>query len=183
MKISNPRWIAVHTRFRYRCPWVFHNSRPVKNWSPWECNTWWRTHKRLCSSMIISRYQGGNARRQIKVEVGLGYCSAEDKCLNWHEKWYLKENIVRTTIAKGRIPDIRTYTKGIINLRETLTIRSTSCPWAWTQGSRSTPTSSMYNLSFTSHVRRSCSVEILSGKIPEEYDSWKLSSSHILRKA
>ena len=58
-------------------------------------------------------------------------------------------------------------------------IRSASCPWAWTQSSRSTPTSSMYNLPFTSHFRRSCSVEILSRKIPEEYDSWKLSSAHI----
>ena len=36
-----------------------------------------------------------------------------------HEKWYLKENMVGTTIAKDQIPDIRwTYTKGIINLRE-----------------------------------------------------------------
>ena len=61
---------------------------------------------------------GGNTRRQIKVEVGLGYCSAKDKCLNLHEKWYLKDNMVETTIEKGRIPDIRTYTKGIINLRE-----------------------------------------------------------------
>ena len=70
--------------------------------------------------------------------------------------------MIGTTIAKGQIPDIRwTYTKGIINLRESLMIRSTSCPWAWTQGSRSTPTSSMHNLSFTSHFRRSCNVEIL----------------------
>ena len=62
---------------------------------------------------------GGNTRRQIQVEVGLGYCSIEGKCLNMHEKWYLKEIIVGTTIAKGQIPDIRwTYTKGIINLRE-----------------------------------------------------------------
>ena len=62
---------------------------------------------------------GGNTRRQIKIEVGLGYCSAEDKCLNWHENWYLKENMVGTTIEKGQIPDIRwTYTKVIINLRE-----------------------------------------------------------------
>ena len=45
---------------------------------------------------------GGNARRQIKVEVGLGYCSAEDKCLNLHEKWYLKENMVGTTIEEKR---------------------------------------------------------------------------------
>ena len=37
---------------------------------------------------------GGNTRRQIKLEVELGYCSAEDKCLNLHEKWYLKENMV-----------------------------------------------------------------------------------------
>ena len=110
--------------------------------------------------MIISRYQGGNTRRQIKVEVGLGYYPVEDKCLNLHEKWYLKENMVGTTIAKGQIPDIRwTYTKGIINLREALMIRSTSCPWAWTQSSRSTPTSSMHNLSFTSRVWWSCSVE------------------------
>ena len=73
----------------------------------------------------------GNTRRQIKVEVGLGYYSVEDKCLNLHEKWYLKEIMVGTTIAKGQIPDIRcTYTKGIINLRETLMIRSASCPWA-----------------------------------------------------
>ena len=127
---------------------------------------------------------GGNTRWQIKVEVGLGYCFAEDKCLKLHEKWYLKENMVRTTIAKGQIPDIRwTYTKGIINFREALMVRSTSCPWAWTQGSRSTPTSPMHTLSFTSRFRCSYNVEILSGKIPEEYDTWKLSSSHILRKA
>ena len=37
---------------------------------------------------------GGNTRGQIKVEVGLGYYSTEDKCLNLHEKWYLKENMV-----------------------------------------------------------------------------------------
>ena len=103
---------------------------------------------------------GGNTRRQTKVEVGLGYCSTEDKCLNLYEKWYLKENMVRTTIAKGQIPDIRwTYTKGITNLRQSLMIRSTSCPWAWTQGSRSTRTSSMYNLPFTSHFDKGNSVE------------------------
>ena len=74
---------------------------------------------------------GGNTRRQSKVELGLGYCSMEGKCLNMHEKWYLKEIMVGTTIAKGQIPDIRcTYTKGIINLREALMIRSTSCLWA-----------------------------------------------------
>ena len=37
--------------------------------------------------------------------------------------------------------------------------RCTSCPWAWTQSSRSTPTSPMHNLSFTSRVWWSCSVE------------------------
>ena len=111
-----------------------------------------------------------------------GHCSVENMCLNLHEKWYLKENMVGTTIARDQIPDIRwTYTKGIINLREALMIRSTSFPWALTQSSRSTPTSPMHNLSFTSHFRRSCSVEILSGKIPEVYDSWKLSSSHSFR--
>ena len=61
---------------------------------------------------------GGNTRRQIKIEVGLGYCSAEDKCLNLHENWYLKENMVGTTIEKGQIPDIRwTYTKWLINFK------------------------------------------------------------------
>src|SRR3954468_12525954 len=79
----------------------------------------------------ILEIPGGNTRRQIKIEVGLGYCSEEDKCLNLHAKWYLKENMVGTTIAKGQIPDIRrTYTKGVISLREALMIRSTSCPWA-----------------------------------------------------
>ena len=74
---------------------------------------------------------GGNTRRQSKVELGLGEYSIEGKCLNMHEKWYLKEIMVGTTIAKGQIPDIRcTYTKGIINLREALMLRSTSCPWA-----------------------------------------------------
>ena len=29
---------------------------------------------------------GGNTQRQIKVKVGLGYCPAEDKCSNLHEK-------------------------------------------------------------------------------------------------
>ena len=56
--------------------------------------------------MIISRYQGGNTQHKIKVKVGLGYCSTEDKCLNLHEKCNLKENMVGTTIAKGQIPDI-----------------------------------------------------------------------------
>ena len=62
---------------------------------------------------------GGNTRRQIKLEVELGYCSIEDKCLNLHRTWYLKENMVRTTIAKkGQISDIRwTYTKGIIDFK------------------------------------------------------------------
>ena len=58
---------------------------------------------------------GGNTRRQIKVEVVLGYYPVEDKWFNLSKKWYLKENMVGTTIAKGQIPDIRwTYTKGII---------------------------------------------------------------------
>ena len=37
--------------------------------------------------------------------------------------------------------------------------RSTSCLWAWTQSSRSTPTSSMYNLPFTSRFDKGISVE------------------------
>ena len=161
----------MRTRFSYRCLWVFNNSEPAKNWNQWEGSTWWRTHKELCSSMIISRYQGGNTRHKIKVKVGLVYWSIEDNCFNLSEKWDQRRTImVGTTIAKGQILDIRgAYTKGIIHLREALMIRYTSCLWAWTQSSRSTPTSLMYNLSFTSRLWRSCSVEILSGKIPGVY--------------
>ena len=156
----------------------------MKNWNQWEGSTWW-THKKLCSSMIISRYQGGNTRHKIKVKVGLVYWSIEDNCFNLSEKWDQRRTImVGTTVVKGQILDIRwTYTKGIINLREALMIRSTSCPWAWTQSSRSTPTSPMHNLSFTSHFGQSRSVEILTGKSPEEYDSWKLSGLYRLEKA
>ena len=52
---------------------------------------------------------GGNTRRQIKVEGGLGYCSIEDNYLNLHRKWYLKENMVRTTIAKDQFTDTNGY--------------------------------------------------------------------------
>ena len=37
--------------------------------------------------------------------------------------------------------------------------RTTLCPWAWTQSSRSTPTSSMYNLPFTIRFDKGISVE------------------------
>ena len=125
----------MRNRFNYRCSRVTNNSEPVENWDQWECSTWWRTHKKLCSSMIILRYQGGNTRHKIKVKVGLVYWSIEDNCFNFSEKWDQRRTImVRTTVAKGQILDIRwTYTKGIIYLREALMIRSTSCPWAWTQ--------------------------------------------------
>ena len=127
---------------------------------------------------------GGNTRRQTKVEVGLGYCSVEDKCLNLHEKWYLKENMVGTMIEKGQIPDIRwTYTKGIINFKRSFNDKIYIVSMGMNTSSRSTPTSPMHNISFTSDVRWSCSVEILSGEAPEEYDSWKLSGSHGLEKA
>ena len=117
-KITKSCWTVVRTRLSYRCLWVFKNSEPMKNCNQWECSTWWRTHKKLCSSKIISRYQGGNTRRRIKVEVGPGYWSTEDKCLHLHRKWYLKENMVGTTIVKGQTPDIRwTYIKGIISFK------------------------------------------------------------------
>ena len=59
-------------------------------------------------------------------------------------------------------------------------IGSTSCPWAWTQSSRLTPTSLMHNLSFTSRLQQSC-VEILSNITTVE-DSWKLSGLHGFRE-
>ena len=52
---------------------------------------------------------GGNTRRQIQVDVGPGYCSIEDKCLNLHRKWYLKEDMVGTTIAKDQFTDTQGY--------------------------------------------------------------------------
>ena len=114
---------------------MFSNTEPAKNWNQWEGSTWWRTHKKLCSSMIISRYQGGNTRHKIKVKVGLVYWSIEDNYFDLSEKGEQRRTImVGTTVAKGQILDIRwTYTKGIIYLKEALMIRSTSCPWAWTQ--------------------------------------------------
>ena len=102
-------WTEKRTRFSYRCLWVFNNSEPARNWNQWEGSTWWRTHKKFCSSMIILRYQGGNTRWQIKVEVGLRYCSTKDKCLNLHRKWYLKKNMVRTMIAKDQFTDTKGY--------------------------------------------------------------------------
>ena len=117
-KITKSCWTVVRTRLSYRCLWVFNNSEPMKHCNHWECSTWWRTHKKLCSSKIISRYQGGNTRRRIKVEVGPGYWSTEDKCSHLHRKWYLKENMVGPTIVKGQTPDIRwTYIKGIISFK------------------------------------------------------------------
>ena len=57
--------------------------------------------------MISSRYQGVILEVRSKYGVGPGYCSAEDKCLNLHEKWYLKENMVGTTIAKDEFTDTK----------------------------------------------------------------------------
>ena len=45
-------------------------------------------------------------------------------------------------------------------------ISSTSGPWAWTQGSTSTPTSLMHNFSFTSRLCQSCRIENLSKERP-----------------
>ena len=74
------------------------------------------------------------------------------------------------------------YQRNNYYFKEPIMIRSISFPWAWTQSSRSTPTSPMHNLSFTPHFSWSCSVEILSGKSPGEYDSWKLLGSHGFRE-
>ena len=103
---------------------------------------------------------GGNTRRQTKVEVGLGYCSIEDKCLNLHRKWYLKEDMVGTTIAKDQFTDTRWYLlRKWLLFQEASMIGYTSRPWAWTQGSRSTPTSPKHNLTFTSRFDNGISVE------------------------
>ena len=48
---------------------------------------------------------GRNTQGKIKVKVGQVYWSTEDKCLNLHAKWYLKENMVGTTIAKDQFTD------------------------------------------------------------------------------
>ena len=69
---------------------------------------------------------GGNTRRQIKVEVRLGYCSVEDKCLNLHEKWNQGE------IWSEPCPQIQDelITRGPLLIQETSMIDSTSDPWA-----------------------------------------------------
>ena len=174
----------MRTQFSYRCPWVFNNSEPVKNWNQWECNTWWRTHKKLCSSMIFSRYPSvildGRSKSRLDWVIDPQKTNAQTCSRNGiKEEQYGRNHSWRGSnlMTPKELP------KWLNILQEASMISSTPGPWAWTQSSRSTPTSPMHNLSFTSRVRWSCSVEILSGKIPEEYDSWKLSSSHILRKA
>ena len=127
---------------------------------------------------------GGNTRRQTNVEVGLGYSFAEDKCLNLPKKWDQGRTYGRNHDCKR--PDPR-YKMNLYQ-RNNLFKRSFNdkiyiVSMGMNTSSRSTPTSPMHNLSFTSHVRWSCSVEILSGEAPEEYDSWKISGSHGLEKA
>ena len=93
----------MQTRFGYRCP--FNNLEPVKSGISENAVL----DEELISYAVHDNLEipGGNTRRQIKVEVGLGYCSAEDKCLNLHEKWYLNENMVGTTIAKDQLTDTK----------------------------------------------------------------------------
>ena len=102
-----------------------------------------------------------------------------------HENWYLKEIMVENTIAKGQIPDIRwTYTKGIINLREAFNDKIYIVSMGMnTKVQGRLPLLQCITFHSLLIFQRSCSVEILYGKIPEEYDSWKLSTSHILWKA
>ena len=87
---------------------VDDNPEPGGNLKSVRSNTRWRL---LGSNTVLwySRDTAGHTRWQIKVEVGLGYCSAKDKCLNLHEKWYLKENMVGTTIAKNQFTDTRWF--------------------------------------------------------------------------
>ena len=110
MKVTESCLTATRTRVSYRCLWVLNNSEPVKNWNQWECSTWWRTHKKLCSSVIISRYQGGNTRRKIDIGVAEMYWSAEEKYFTLSEKWNQRRSImVGTTIAKDQFTDTRWY--------------------------------------------------------------------------
>ena len=125
----------------------------------------------------------GNTRRQTKVEVGLGYCSIEDKRLNLPEKWDQRRTYGRNHDCKDQFTGTKWYyIKGIVIITRSFHDRIYIVSMGMNTSSRSTPTSSVYNLSFTSLFRRSCRVE-LSGKIPDDYDSWKLSSSHIIWKA
>ena len=159
----------MRTRFSYRCLWVYNNSEPVKNWNQWKGSTWWRTHRKLCSTMIISRYQGGNTQHKIKVKVGLVYWSIEDNCFNLSEKWDQRRTImVGTTVAKR--PDLRykmNLYQGDNYFKRSFYDKVYIVSMGMNTSSRSTPTSPMHDLSFTSHFRGGCSVEILSGKIPE----------------
>ena len=74
---------------------------------------------------------GGNTRRQFKVKVGLGYCPAEDKCSNLHEKRNQGETLSepRLQSINSPIPDDIISRKQLL-LQEAFMIGSTSCPWA-----------------------------------------------------
>ena len=52
---------------------------------------------------------GGNTRRRIKVEVGLGDCSIEDKCLNLPGNWIKEEHMDGTMIAKDQFNETKGY--------------------------------------------------------------------------
>ena len=94
-----------------------------------------------------------------------------------------KNNPSRNHGCKGSIHRYhRLVIKEIVIVTRSFNDRIYIASMGMNTSSRSTPTSPMHNLSFTSHVWWSCSVEILSGEAPEEYDSWKLSGSHGFRE-
>ena len=92
--------------------------------------------------------------------------------------------MIRTTIAKDQFTDTKGYyIKELVIITRSYHDRIYIVYMGMNTKFKVDSHFSNAYLSFTSHFRRSCSVEILSSKIAEEYDSCKLSSSHILRKA
>ena len=71
-----------------------------------------------------------------------------------------KNNHGRNHSCKGsNLMTLEELPKWLNILQEASMISSTSGPWAWTQSSRSTPTSSMYNLPFSFRFDKGLSVE------------------------
>ena len=113
-----------------------------------------KTHRKQHSSLIFSRYWRVYSKEgQYRGCRDILICRRQ--VLKLAREMESRRNMVGITSTDTRW----TYNKGIIILGEASMIRYTSCPWAWTQGSRSTPTCSSHNLSLTSRVWWSCSVE------------------------
>ena len=120
---------------------VDHNQNPGKVESVRNYRLW-RTHKKLRSSMIFLIYQRvileGRSKQRLQRFIDLRKATT----LTCPRKGIKEYQYGRNHGCKRPDPryNMNSYQEKI-NLREASMIGSTSCPWAWTQSSRSTPTS------------------------------------------